>query len=555
MELSPSAQEVIMQAQMLKLETEAEFLGLEHIYYGLLLMACYKEEPLNDPAIRPEARKLRSYLEKYVRSIASAKKQLLADAREDSSGFADAREALGRAAEMAGENAITPLDLAKAILEAHSPTVMALNGLIIPGELSGDDLYHPKKAQERDQAAKVNQKVNAGEISGVGTVPAVPQKPAPQTPAQKPVQKAPVQKPPIQKPIQQAPAQKPIQKPAPQAPAQKPAAKRDDDGMNYSQIVQAIQALDQLNGRQGNGKNKQQNRNAGRNRRKRKTRFGWITWRGGAAAAGIQYFLCALLIPAGILYALEHFTGWVKNPPTVWAGFGIQLFFLLWAMMLVRGLLIILGQATRSLTLFLRSLTDLAAIAGVMHLTGHFFYGTSILDPGFPQWIKIVGGVLAVLILSASATLYERLAYSPEKARKTIEYAGRKGRPGKVLFQGVTMQMLLPLSVAVGVWAYRGTMEDWHIKVLWIGGLLIAWEFPGTLLGCIACVTNAGWYRGGGGSFFRFLQIFWSFLFVTALVFLLHWLFGWFPMQLWVMITLGVYTAASLIISIVFARR
>ncbi len=44
-------------------------------------------------------------------------------------------------------------------------------------------------------------------------------------------------------------------------------------------------------------------------------------------------------------------------------------------------------------------------------------------------------------------------------------------------------------------------------------------------------------------------------MFVPALVFFLHWLFSWNPMQLWVLIVLGVYTLFSLIMGIVSAKQ
>ena len=93
MELSKSTQEVITQAQMLRLETGAESLCLEHVYYGLLLMASYLDAPMNAEEYRKEAKELRKYLETKNRSIASAKHQLSRDAKEDSSLFVDARRA------------------------------------------------------------------------------------------------------------------------------------------------------------------------------------------------------------------------------------------------------------------------------------------------------------------------------------------------------------------------------------------------------------------------------------------------------------------------------
>ena len=47
MEISKSVQEVLTQAQMLKLNTNSNALCVEHILYGLVLMARYLDEPMN----------------------------------------------------------------------------------------------------------------------------------------------------------------------------------------------------------------------------------------------------------------------------------------------------------------------------------------------------------------------------------------------------------------------------------------------------------------------------------------------------------------------------
>lgn len=543
MELSQSTQEVITQAQMLRLATNGSVLCREHLFYGLLLMACYKEEPMNAQEYRQEARKLRAFLEGWVLSIASAKRQLKQDAETDDSLFTDAKAILGRAAEMAGENEITPMDLARAIRENQSPTIRALSGLRIPDALREDDLYHPEQAKarkEQDEAAPLR---GAGQISDI-------------RPASKP---------------EPASAPKPVQQPKPSPePERAPVQEQKPEKNEYERIAEMLRQLDR---QELNPKNRQkQEKNAGRQekqrnrvvgqRRKKRTKVGLITWHGGPIAACIQYLLTVLLIPAAALYALEHFTGYVTAPPTPWAEFGIRMFILLAVFLtaraliaLIRAITVTAGGAGQSVSLFLRGLADLGLIAGIMQNVGKVFFGAGLTSPDFPNWLKIVGGVAAVFTLSACVVLYGALNYTEQQKRKKIKYGNSEGRVGQVMLRNLTSQLLFPTAVLTGLWAYTGTLEDWQVKTFWILGFIIAWSIPNNIISCISLAAEAPWYRGGGKGFFRFLRAFYTFMFIPLLVLFLHWLFGWFPMQLWVMIVLGVYLLITLLGSVIYARN
>ena len=103
MELSKTTKEVIMQAQTLQMEAEGGTLCQEHLFYGLLLMASYLDEPMNDSEYRAEAKALRKYLSGKMRSISAARDQVRRDALDGGDDFVDARPSLGRAVEIAGE--------------------------------------------------------------------------------------------------------------------------------------------------------------------------------------------------------------------------------------------------------------------------------------------------------------------------------------------------------------------------------------------------------------------------------------------------------------------
>ena len=145
MEISKSVQEVLTQAQMLKLNTNSNALCVEHILYGLVLMARYLDEPMNKKEYLTEAKKLRKALEKKINSIAIAEQELKAKAYRDPSSFHNDPSVLGRAVEIAGTKAVTTLDLAKAGLEKSDSTISWLNSFEINSDAEEDDARYASK--------------------------------------------------------------------------------------------------------------------------------------------------------------------------------------------------------------------------------------------------------------------------------------------------------------------------------------------------------------------------------------------------------------------------
>ena len=102
MELSNSAREIVVQAQMLMLSTGGSGLCVEHLFYGVLLLADYLNPPMDKPEFREDGKKVRAWLEEGgMQSVAAARKQLKTDAEDGGSNFEDASAVLGRAAEIA----------------------------------------------------------------------------------------------------------------------------------------------------------------------------------------------------------------------------------------------------------------------------------------------------------------------------------------------------------------------------------------------------------------------------------------------------------------------
>ncbi|MBO4837305.1 MAG: hypothetical protein J5564_06375 [Clostridia bacterium] len=537
MELSKSAQEVITQAQMLRLEGESEQLCQEHILYGLLLMACYLDPPMNGQEYREEAKELRAFLLTKMHCISAPKTKLRLSAKNnDKQLFTDASATIGRAAEIAGDRPITPLDLAKAVHEIPSPVVRAMSAVNLKGM---DSKYNDGGSAEEKKPAEKPQPVRVSPIS-VSKPAAQPAKPAVK-PAAQPARPA----------------------PQPAKPAQQNNGGSDNE---YERIAQAIRQLDKLNTPGKPGKPGKPSKPV---KRKRKTKFGLLTYRGGSFAAIVQYFLLALLIPFGVLFALEHFTHCVTAPQTPWIAFGVRVYLLLWGFILIRGITRIIGLAGKALALFLRLLADVAMIALLAWTVVATFYAqgadlslqgwipdkftTLFMHPDYPQWLKYVSGVLGAIVLVVGSILFEALNYTASEKRIKISYGLSSGRPAKVMFQGITRQLILPLAMLVGIWAYPVPFPNWQIKTFWIVGFLFAWNIPNIFFTCMALGAEKGSPRNGEG-LFKFLRSFYTFLFVPLLVLFLHWLFGWSPIKLWVLIVLGVYTLLMLIGSIIYAK-
>ena len=502
MELSKSAQEVITQAQMLRLEGDSDQLCQEHILYGLLLMACSLDPPMNSMEYREEAKELRKFLLTKMKCISAPKTKLRLSALNNDKGlFVDGSATIGRAAEIAGSRPITPLDLAKAVHENPSMVIKAMSSVNLPGS---DKKYEEDKA---DPVVKPQQ----AQISGI--------------------QSEPVRQPP-------RPSPKPEPKPSPK-PEPKPPEKNNGKDNDLDDLIQAFKALDRLN-------------EAGKpqKRRIRKTKIGLITYHGGPVAAFIQYFLISLLIPAGILFAVQHFTGFVCAPPSPWIAFAVRVFVLLCCFRLLRGIFVIVGLGSKSFSLFLRILSDLVLTAALTYSVKTIF-----AFPDYPLWLKIIAGFIGIFVLSFGSALYEALNYTDAQKSRKIKYSSNEGPVPKVIFKTITGQLLLPFALCVGLWAYNKPLQNWEAKAFWIIGFLCAWAIPNTIFSCLHLRYASNWCHDGHEGLFTFLRAIYIFMFVPLLVLFLHWLFAWYPIQLWVLIALGVYTLLILIGSISYASK
>lgn len=487
MELKKSAQEVLTQAQMLRLEAGMDKLCIEHVLYGLLLMASYKDDPMNNPELLTEAMELRRDLEKKMRSIASAKHQLYNDALHNNTLFRDASEAIGRASELAVGETISAMDLAHAIWEDPTPTMRALSGLGINECISEDEKY-----QE-------------------------------------------------------------VAKPQPPITTNKSQENDKVDGSEDPTPSQMIAVLKMLANMQDNQQEQLRQNSAVKQKNpkvKRKTKMGLFTYRGGAVAAAIQYFLFGIIIPFAVLVALEYFTGIVIAPPSPLVHFVVDTFIVLWAYYILRGVAILIGVANNAFSHFLNLMLDLALISG---LTGAVVIAWQMQT--VPVWLRVIASLAAILIVSFGAALYDELRSEGDLTKTKIMFHNAEGTPAKIFFQELTKTLILPLLIFSIIWIFNVTVPIWLNRTLWIYGYFLAWSIIGTMWSCIDLSYENSRRIHKGKGVVTFLITAHYLLGITALVIFLYWLFAKFPMKLWVIIVLSVYTLFSLIVAAVAAKN
>lgn len=485
MNLSRGAQEAIRQAQKMRLETGADNLCAEHIFYGLLRTACYLEEPLNDPEYLWEVKELRSFLEENMGNLESTIHQLKREAIENRANFKDAAPLLGRAAELASKGEVGTMELARAALESSTPIIAALRWAREDSPMKEDERYR-KNAPEKHVISEEDNTKKAG--------------------------------------------------------------KQENGGATPSQILALLLLLAASNERQKSGLLQ----NAGKRNRniRRKTKLGFFTYRGGTVAAAVQYFLFGFLIPFAVLAGLEMATGAVSEPATPLAAFLIDTFIILWGFYLFRGAALLLGLISNAFGLFLQILSDLALIAALT---------LSVQDawnmPEVPTWLRIVSCVSTLIILLIGVKLYEFLKSEGDITKTRINLGNVTGTPGKIFFKTLTKEMIYPLLIFAVIWISRREQPLWAQRCYWIAGFLWIWNVFHIMNSCLVLRNQESRRRHKGRRLAKFMLNAHVLLIIPELVLFLHWLFGWFPMKIWVIVLLSVYTTFALLSSLLVSDR
>lgn len=505
MEWSNSAKEALIQAQMLKLEGNGSTLCQEHILYGLIVIALEEDKSKSS---YDESNTLWKYLMTKMISV-KPMKELLRECvlGEGKSQMTDGRATLERTIGFAEDRPLSLMDLAQAVFEAPSPLIRQLCASLKEKK--------PQQAEQTVKPAAVSEDV-------VRAVPR-PARPVPRPQsAPRPVQPRPIPQP--------APA-KPVQPP-------KPAPKPVQNKMSMDELLRMAHEMEEKQSVPQKAK-----------AIKKTTKMGLITYRGGVAAAAIQYFLLGLLIPAAILFGVEHFTGYVTAPPTSLVTFCLYAFVFLCAFRMLRGLFMLIGLATKSFAFFLRLLSDLGIIA-LLSVT----YKAIFALPDYPDWLKIAAPAIALIVLIIGAISFDALPYTPLQKRRSIQLGRDSGRVGKVLFKAITQQLASIVLVLGGLWSFGSRMPSWASGMLWIIAAVCLWNIPNTIIACLALWTSANWYHGGGRGFFRFLNVLWLGTFVPMLFLLVHQLFALGALRTWEWIVMGIYALSAFVFAIFYAK-
>ena len=517
MEVSKGTQEVLTLANVMKINTDSDTLYVEFILYGLISMANGIDDPSYGTGYRTEAKKMRKLLEQEIHDLPGAEKTLQEKANADTSSFHDNPAVLGRAFEIAGDNPVTAVELAKAVLEDSKSTITWLN------QGSGMDFDNLNHISGSDFNIKID-----------------PEQERKQREEQERKQR------------EEEERKRREEQERKQREEEERKQKEEAELKAKLEALGLLAALEEFD---------KQNKKQEENKPKAKWTFiGPFEFRGSTFWGFLQYFLLGILVSGGALFALEHFTHYVTQPPTPWWAFGINVFIAISVYYHLRGLTYLMERKWPAWALFTRQLFDLLLIFMVMlayvfefcvpgyfpgwraYIAGGFRTFKPSPLPYFPRWLKYVGGVPAVLVFSVGTVLYKGLYYPPDVRKRFIRFGKEEGTVGKLIFQTISKSLVLPLAFFVIFWAYDKPLKDWQIKAFWIYGFVSAWILLLNILSIWDNYTHYSWYRGKMRKFTKFLFTSGIFLFIPVLVIFLHWLFGWLPMKLWVKIVLGIYT-------------
>jgi len=530
MELSNSAREIVVQAQMLMLSTGGSGLCVEHLFYGVLLLADYLDPPMDKPEFREDGKKVRAWLEEGgMQSVAAARKQLKTDAEDGGSNFEDASAVLGRAAEIADGGEISAMDLARAVMETSTPTILALRGLRNPALAAADAKYggklpvlepdmvrdpsHPDEETGRDAGGRAD----AGPAASGGRAGAA-------------------------------------------GGAGNGGQNGEREGLTPSQLGALLAFMALAQSQQTDGLRQNMNQGAGQGgpaggkkspKVVRRTKMGPFTYRGGTVAAAIQYFLFGIIVPfVGLIalnFVIAKVTGGRSESATGLPMYLIYLYISLWLFYLARGVALLFGIYSSALGNFLDILCDFGLIALNVRAVK-----LAWAMPAAPVWLRVVSCIIAFLVLNGGIVLFDHLRDEGDITKTRINMQNKTGTAGKIYFQSLAETCRLPLLVFAVLWITRWTPPAIVVHILWILGFFWVWVNVFNAWFCLCVRCQKGHHRGLG--LWQFLHAAHVWFTITNFVLFLHWHFHWFPMKRWVMIVLGIYSVLALLFSIVYSR-
>lgn len=279
--------------------------------------------------------------------------------------------------------------------------------------------------------------------------------------------------------------------------------------------------------------------------KKRYTKMGLFTYRGGTAAAAIQYFLFGLLVPLAVLFGLDALTGIVTAPLTPVASFVAYTYIILWLYYLIKGVNKLVGLKSKAFGHFLdiiaASLLCAALVRGGL-------LADNVTDT--PTWLRAVLCVAIFLVLSVGGGMFSHLSDQGDPSKTKIMFQNVEGTPGMLFFKFFTRELITPLLFFAAIWIFRVEVPLWLEKTLYIFTFLWAWNIISTMWNCIKLRYDHSMRLRKGKGLVGFLAAQHILLLAPGLGLYLHWLFGWFPMQTWVIVVYCIYGFVWLMMSI-----
>lgn len=544
MELTKSAEEMIVNAQMLRISAnQHKSLCAEHLFYGLLVLSRYLDPPMNKPQYEKEGAAVRDLLTQRVRSIESAAYQLKLDAAKAGVSFADAAPFVGRASEIAenaGKPAIDAVSFAAAILEKPTQAIASLftvfhtdwaeldakyparstdgQGGIVPPAKSEDARRFQEDVQDAERRAAEEREQEAEKM-----------KKAEQERLAK----------------EKAEKEKAEKEKAEQEKADREAADKEKESADehrrppYEPTTTGIVALlAMLAAFEKDSTLKTQHgfhKRTG-SKPKRFTKLGLFTYRGGVFAAGLQYFLFGLLIPFGLLFGLDRFTGLISHPATPFVSFLAGSYIVFWMYYILHGVSLLIGLSNLPTRHFLDMTLFCALLFGLARV-----YSIAYRLYGMPVWLRVTLSVLWVLSLMLGAYMFRYLVGEDDLAKTRIMFKNVEGTPAMIFFRFLTKQLILPVLIFSVFWIFQFSIPSWLGKAFSIWAFLWVWNVIFTMWRCVELRYENTSRNLRGEVFCRFMFREHVLLFPIEMMLFLHWLFGWFPMQAWVIALLGVY--------------
>ncbi|MEA4914511.1 MAG: hypothetical protein VB061_08070 [Christensenella sp.] len=535
MELTKTAEEMLVSAQMLRLSAnQHKSLCVEHLFYGLLALSRYLDSPMNKPQFEQEGKIVRALLTPHIRSIESAANQLKQDAAKSGVVFSDAAPYIGRASEIAenaGKQSIDALAFAAAILEKPTPEIQSLYAAY-EADFAKLDAKYPVPAKATVVETATEESLEKERLLRE-VQQAAQREQEQQRLAKEQIEKERLEEEKLKK--EKLDKEKRDREAARQEQQHSPSAEQSEKKPTTSEL-NALLALLVAYEVENHAQSKHGVQKRKGKKPKRYTKLGAFTYRGGAFAAGLQYFLFGLLVPLGLIYLLDRFTGVFSNPPTLFITFLIYSFIVFWMYYILRGVILLIGRANLPLQHFL----DLIAFGALLFGFARAFIIAYNLY-WMPTWLKSVLCAVWLLTLLFGASMFPYLVDQQDMTKTRILFQNVEGTPSMIFFRFLTKQLILPLLIAGFFWIFPVNAPDWLMKVFGILAFFWVWHILFTMWQCVNLRYEASDRVHRGKVFAAFMLREQVLALPFALVFFLYWLFGWFPMQAWVIAVIGVY--------------